>query len=93
MYNHPGVLDYCESLYAKSIRSPLLLGFMIDCFEEMLEDEAAKDVNKAQILKRALEVRALCAWRLLPLARVQYGVFCPLRHRALRIVHVIGFIS
>ena len=77
MYNHPGVLDYCESLYAKSIRSPLLLGFMIDCFEEMLEDEAAKDVNKAQILKRALEVRALCAWmEFTPICTCAVWSFC-----------------
>ena len=50
MYNFPGVLDYCTSLYDKSVRSPHLLSFMIDCFEEMLDDKtAAADINKANI--------------------------------------------
>ena len=58
MYNFPGVLDYCTSLYEKSVRSPHLLSFMIDCFEEMLDDKtAAADINKAETLRRAIEVR------------------------------------
>ena len=56
MYDFPGVLDFCEELYAKSIRSPHLLGFMIDCFDEMLEEKDC-DCDKAALLARATQVR------------------------------------
>ena len=53
MSQFPGLLDFCQHLYDKQIRSPYLLGCMVDIYENMLElgcDE------KSEILKKAVQV-------------------------------------
>lgn len=52
----PGVSEFCEELYSKHIRSPLLLSMMVDIYEERAlatdTTEHARDY-----LAKALEVR------------------------------------
>ena len=51
----PGVSEFCEELYAKHIRSPLLLSMMVDIYEERVL--AADTTEHAQnYLAKALEV-------------------------------------
>ncbi|BFZ01724.1 hypothetical protein BsWGS_04763 [Bradybaena similaris] len=33
----PNVMEFCQELYCKQIRSPFLLACMIDCYEELME--------------------------------------------------------
>ena len=58
LHRSDGVMEFCENLLSKSIRSPHLLAFMIDCFEEMLEERDCEDQDAT--LRRALEVCVTC---------------------------------
>ena len=51
-----GVVDFCEDLLSKHIRSPHLLAFLVDCFDEMLEEG---NCEKDATLRRALNVRTI----------------------------------
>ena len=48
------VIEFCENLYAENVRSPYLLGFMIEILEERLETQSCEDAPRT--LHRALEV-------------------------------------
>jgi len=48
------VSEFCESLYAESIRSPYLLAFMIEILESRLESKECQDMP--QTLQWAVEV-------------------------------------
>jgi len=52
--NYPKVLEFCKQLYDDRYRSPYLMAYMIDTYEEMLE-EGVKD-DKHEILKKAEEL-------------------------------------
>ena len=49
----PDVLDFCKSLYADRYRSPYLMGYMVDTYEEMLEQGCG---DKQETLDKASEV-------------------------------------
>lgn len=49
----PDVLDFCKSLYADRYRSPYLMGYMVDTYEEMLEQGCG---NKQETLDKASEL-------------------------------------
>ncbi|XP_014668221.1 PREDICTED: protein farnesyltransferase/geranylgeranyltransferase type-1 subunit alpha-like [Priapulus caudatus] len=54
---HPGLMEFCEELYGKSVRSPYLLGFMREIYEDRLEQgcENVEDVlYKSLVLVEAL---------------------------------------
>ncbi|XP_070540017.1 protein farnesyltransferase/geranylgeranyltransferase type-1 subunit alpha-like [Ptychodera flava] len=53
MYSYPGVMEFCMKLYDSDIRSPYLLGFMIDMYEEMLE---ANTPEREETLGKATEL-------------------------------------
>lgn len=53
MSMYPGVTEFCQQLYDKMIRSPFLLGFMVELDEERLKSEQG---DKAKLLEHALEV-------------------------------------
>lgn len=50
---YPGLKEFCQGLYDKSVRSPHLLACMIDTYEEMLE---MKCDNSDAVLQKALEL-------------------------------------
>ena len=50
--DYPEVMEFCQDLYSKQIRSPFLIACMIDCYEEKLEDGKVDDN-----LQKALQVR------------------------------------
>ncbi len=51
-YSYPNMMETCQEMYENSIRSPYLLGFIIDMYEEMLE---AKTEDQT-VLTKALDV-------------------------------------
>ncbi|XP_013383155.1 protein farnesyltransferase/geranylgeranyltransferase type-1 subunit alpha [Lingula anatina] len=50
---YPGLMEFCHKLYQENIRSPHLLAFMIDCYENMLE---LKKDDKQAALNQALKM-------------------------------------
>lgn len=52
--DYPNVMEFCQELYCKQIRSPFLLACMIDCYEEILELGKPK---KEENLQKATQVR------------------------------------
>lgn len=50
---YPHVLDFCKGLYDDRYRSPYLMGYMVDTYEEMLEQGCE---NKQETLNKASEV-------------------------------------
>ena len=52
----PDVLDFCKSLYADRYRSPYLMGYMVDTYEEMLEQGCG---DKQETLDKASEVNRI----------------------------------
>ena len=50
---YPEVLDFCMGLYNDRYRSPYLMGYMVDTYEEMLEQGCD---NKQETLTKASEV-------------------------------------
>ena len=64
MANEPGVSDFCQELYDKSIRSPYLLAFIVDMYEETLQKDqgASVDAAKEETLKKATEVRFIVSY-------------------------------
>lgn len=54
-YKYPGVMDFVMKLYTDSNRSPYMLAFLINMYEEMLED-SPKDEDT---LQRAVKVRLI----------------------------------
>ena len=52
MSSYPGLEEFCEGLYSKDIRSPYLLGFIV----ELEEERMAKGDNIAKRLEHAKEV-------------------------------------
>lgn len=54
MSEYPGLNQFCEELYSKHIRSPLLLSLMVDICEEGAE--ANKSERAPENLTKALEV-------------------------------------
>lgn len=63
MDQFPEVRDFCEELYAQEVRSPYLLAFMIDMYEEVCMrgqfDAAADDDNLDELSKKTLELCTL----------------------------------
>ena len=53
-HTYPGLLEFCDELYSQSVRSPYLLGFLIECYEDALEDKTYE--NKADVLEKALKL-------------------------------------
>ncbi|ELT98920.1 hypothetical protein CAPTEDRAFT_104214, partial [Capitella teleta] len=53
MYKYSGLMTFCEELFSQSIRSPHLLAFMVDCYQEMLN---AKCEDKEEVLAKALKL-------------------------------------
>ena len=51
---YPGVLDFCKKLYSENIRSPHLLAFMVDCYDELLSTDYK---DKESLLNEALQVK------------------------------------
>ncbi|XP_033113404.1 protein farnesyltransferase/geranylgeranyltransferase type-1 subunit alpha-like [Anneissia japonica] len=43
MYKYPGLMDTCQEMYNKDIRSPYLIACIIDMYEEMLEAKTSQD--------------------------------------------------
>ncbi len=57
MASQSGVSEFCQELYDKSIRSPYLLAFMVDMYEEQLEQQAASgDHQRIDTLNKATQV-------------------------------------
>ena len=56
MSTYPGIVAFCTKLYEGNIRSPYLLGFMIDYHEEMLERGCEDDED---VLNSALDVSTM----------------------------------
>ncbi|WAR21228.1 FNTA-like protein [Mya arenaria] len=57
LQNYPSVLAFCQQLYEDRYRSPYLMAYMIDTYEEMLEqesDDRAATLKKAEQLCNAL---------------------------------------
>ncbi|KAK2146850.1 hypothetical protein LSH36_582g03048, partial [Paralvinella palmiformis] len=50
---YPGVLDFCKKLYSENIRSPHLLAFMVDCYDELVSSGCD---NKDSLLTEALQL-------------------------------------
>lgn len=57
LQNYPSVLEFCQQLYDDRYRSPYLMAYMIDTYEEMLEQGCDK---KEETLKKADEVKIYC---------------------------------
>ncbi|KAH3832692.1 protein farnesyltransferase/geranylgeranyltransferase type-1 subunit alpha-like isoform X1 [Dreissena polymorpha] len=53
LQNYPAVLAFCQGLYDDRYRSPYLIAYMIDTYEEMLEQGCD---NQADTLKKAGEL-------------------------------------
>ena len=51
---YPALLAYCLDLYGKNIRSPYMLAFMVDFYEDQLEVETSD--NKQETLQKAIDV-------------------------------------
>ncbi|KAK3587486.1 hypothetical protein CHS0354_003628 [Potamilus streckersoni] len=50
---YPNILDFCKQLYDDRYRSPYLIAYMIDAYEEMLELGCS---NKDEVLSKALQL-------------------------------------
>ncbi|XP_077992365.1 protein farnesyltransferase/geranylgeranyltransferase type-1 subunit alpha-like [Glandiceps talaboti] len=58
LHSYPGVMEFCQRLYEGEIRSPHLLGFMIDIYDAMIE---SGNCDKEDTLKQATEMCASLA--------------------------------
>lgn len=59
MFNYPGLFEFCQGLYDGNIRSPHLLGFMVDCYGEMLDPDNKCKVDSEEILDKIQKVRCI----------------------------------
>ncbi|XP_038071246.1 protein farnesyltransferase/geranylgeranyltransferase type-1 subunit alpha-like [Patiria miniata] len=67
MNDFPGLADYCQGMFDNDIRSPYLLGFIIEMQEELLESGNAEE----KVLHRATELCKMLAEQFDPI-RCQY---------------------
>jgi len=58
MRRQPSIMDFCTDLYNKNIRSPYLLAFMVDLYEDMLQSGACDDQGILQKVRDLCEVLA-----------------------------------
>ena len=50
-HSYPGVMDFALNLYNENIRSQFLLAFLVDMYEEMLEDGPKEDDTLQKAVK------------------------------------------
>ncbi|XP_071948994.1 protein farnesyltransferase/geranylgeranyltransferase type-1 subunit alpha-like [Antedon mediterranea] len=56
MYKYSGLMDTCQGMYNNNIRSPYLIGCIIDMYEEMLEDKTGDDDTLVKAVKHCKEL-------------------------------------
>lgn len=53
-HSYPGLVDFCEELYSQSVRSPYLLGFLVECCEDALESKDGE--KKSEAFEKAVKL-------------------------------------
>ena len=64
MSNYPGVEEFCMNLYDKDIRSPYLMGFMVELDEEKISqgEDVAKRLEHAKLVSVWAVMRFMVGW-------------------------------
>lgn len=52
-HTYPGLLEFCEELFSQSVRSPYLMGFMVEIYEDKLQSKCS---DKAEVLEKAVKL-------------------------------------
>ena len=68
MYTFPGLLQACQEMYDDNIRSPYLLAFIVDMYEEMLESRQPQE----GALIKATEVSSMSLSHLLIVVKINF---------------------